>query len=339
MDDEVTGLVAAGDLDGLLRRVVDLCAAADWDALQRLATAARAQGTPTQGRPLWPAAAHAEYRLALEADARHAAAAVQAGPLPATGEAAGRFVLGPLTEVAASTHTWAELAPHLAPGPLRALVAYERVLRGEDLRADRSIDTSVFDLPLRVEAWEGDYPLATYEAWRAIFPTPALHELRPVRALEDSGRPAADLTATEALGELTRPWTTESNGTGEAVAVEGDHLDAIGALGVHTARVARVTPAAALELLAWTAASGGAHGRRRGMATGRFHAWWVVASLSGLADDWPAEPAAVRDAAEALEWFAWDTEGPPAGWSFRVAVVDPAAGLAWAAMANDRRLD
>ena len=37
--------------------------------------------------------------------------------------------------------------------------------------------------------------------------------------------------------------------------------------------------------MAWTAASGGAHGRRRGMAAGRFSAWWTAAALTGLLDD------------------------------------------------------
>lgn len=328
-DGPTAELVARGDLDGLLRRLDDLCAAAAWDELVELRDLARQ--AHEQGRQLFAAVAHAEYRLALESPAPYAARAVDEGDR--------RVALGPLHEVAASTHTWADLAPHLRPGPVRALVAYERVLRGEDLRSDGSIDTSVFDLPLALQPWEGAYPVATYEAWRAIFPTPALHELFPVRALEDPGRPTADLTATEALVDLTRAWTEESNGHADAVAVEGDHLDAIATLGFESAQVARVRPADALELLAWTAASGGAHGRRRGMATGRFHAWWVVASLAGLAEDWPLEPEAVGDAASRLEWFAWDTVGPPAGWSFRIAVVDPQHGLAWAAMANDQRLE
>ncbi|MPY93902.1 MAG: hypothetical protein GEV08_12805 [Acidimicrobiia bacterium] len=330
MDEDLTRrLVDGGDLDGLLRRIDDLCTAGDWDGLWELRDLCHE--ATEQGPALWPGAANAEYRLALEGDAPHAARAVDEGD--------SRVALGPLAEVAASTHTWGELAPHLRPGPVRALVAYERALRGEDLRADRSIDTSVFDLPLRVEPWEGTYPLATYEARRAIFPTPALHELFPVRALEDPGRPTADLLATDALAELTRPWTTESNGRGDVVGVEGDHLDAIAALGLASARAGRITPDAALELLAWTAASGGAHGRRRGMAAGRFNAWWVVAAVSGLADDWPVEPDAVGDAAARLEWFAWDTDEPPAGWSFRIAVVDPLHSLAWAAMANDQRLE
>jgi hypothetical protein len=326
---DTAALVEAGDLDSLLRRIDELSGTGSWDELFRLRDLCR--GLPRQGKPLWPAAVNAEYRLALEGDGPAAARAVT--------ETDGRFALGPLTEVAASSHTWAQLAPHLPAGPLRALVAYERVLRGEDLSGDRTIDTSVFDLPLRLQPWEGTYPVATYEAWRGIFPTPAVHELHPVRVLPDPGRPTADLTATEALAELTRPWTTESNGRAEAAMVEGDHLDAIAALGVDAVRVARITPAAALELLAWTAASGGAHGRRRGMAAGRFNAWWVVASLTGLADDWPVDPDDVGDAVDTLEWFAWDLDQAPSGWSFRIAAVDPVAGVAWAAMADDQRTE
>ena len=46
------------------------------------------------------------------------------------------------------------------------------------------------------------------------------------------------------------------------------------------ARLAVLTPAEALAWLAWAGASGGAHGRRRGNAIGRFGAWWVLAALA-----------------------------------------------------------
>ena len=74
---------------------------------------------------------------------------------------------------------------------------------------------------------------------------------------------------------------TESNGRADAVAVQGDVFDAIAALGVPGARAEpdlRRRPRSAV--LAWTAASGGAHGRRRGMAAGRFGAWWAAAALT-----------------------------------------------------------
>lgn len=323
-------LVDHADLDGLLRHVETLCDAGDWDELRRLRDRCRA-ATDT-GRQLWPVASHAEYRLALQADPANAGSIVTDGT--------GRFSIGPLSEVVASSHTWDELAPHLEPGPIRALVAYERVLRGEDLRADRSIDTSVYDLPLVLQDWEPAYPLATYESWRGIFAPPSNQPpLRPVVLPIDEARDVGDPLTIDALNELTRPWTTESNGRADAAAVAGDALDAIAALGVPQARISPLTGQQALEIMAWTAASGGAHGRRRGMAAGRFNAWWTLASLAGLADDWPLPPADVGDALRDLGFFAWDTAEPEMGWSFRLAVVDPERGLAWAAMANDSKLD
>ena len=89
----------------------------------------------------------------------------------------------------------------------------------------------------------------------------------------------------------------------------------------------------AASLLAWSAASGGAHGRRRGMATGRFEAWWALAVLTGVDDDWPTDPG---PAAEALTWLLWEPDEPTIGWSCRLAVEDPVDGLAWALDATDR---
>ena len=212
------------------------------------------------------------------------------------------------------------------------------MLRGEDLDGARDVDRSLFDLPLHLERWEPTYPVATYEAWRGIFPTPPVVALEPISLPEDPAPSVADLASTEALVELTRPWVTESNGRSDAVAVRGEAFDAIAALGVPGARAARIRPSAAFELMAWAAASGGAHGRRRGMAAGRFNAWWTAAALCALTDDWPLDASELGEAADELAWFTWDTDEPPTGWRFRIAVVDPADGMAWAAMADDERL-
>ena len=48
-----------------------------------------------------------------------------------------------------------------------------------------------------------------------------------------------------------------------------------------------MTLAEALAWLAWAGASGGAHGRRRGAALGRFGALWVLAAVLDLTDEWP----------------------------------------------------
>jgi len=326
-------LVELGDLDELTRHIGRLCSARDWDALVDLRD--RCHRALERGKQLWPAAAHAEYRLALEAPAQWAGAVLVPG--------AGRFAPGPLTEVAASTHTWAELAPCVPRGPLAALTAHERVLRGEDLVGDDRIDTQVLELPLVLQAWEPAYPLATYEAERAEFPDVPAGELEAVEATTGAER-IDDPEACRALVELVTAWTTESEGRAEAVAVAGDALGALGALQEQSAlrdrvRLGVVPAGHALALMAWAAASGGGHGRRRGMAPGRFSAWWAVVALAGRLDEWPLPVDAVGEAAADLRWYRWDTGAPDTGWALRLAVEDRDEGLAWALGATDTALD
>lgn len=319
--DRVVGL---GDVDELLREVDRRCAARDWDGLVRLRDRSRA--AVERGHQLWPAAAHAEYRLALEAPAPWAAGVLVEG--------AGRFALGPLAEVVASTHPWAELRPHLPPGPLATVCGHERVVRGEDLTGDDLLDPVVLDLPARLAPWEPAYRLAAYRADKADFPAPDLPALAPV-VLPAPGHPVDDRLACDALVELARAWTAESDGRAEAVCVDGGAAAAVARLGPPAARMAEVTPADAMAAMAWTAASGGAHGRRRGMAAGRFGAWWAAAALCGMVEDWPLEPGALGEAVGELRWWVWDADEPATGWALRLAVEDQADGLAWAVAATD----
>lgn len=317
-------LVELGDLDELTRHIDRLCAVREWDALVDLRD--RCRRALERGKQLWPAAAHVEYRLALEAPAPWAGAMLVPG--------AGRFALGPLTEVAASTHTWEELGPCIPAGPLAAITAHERVLRGDDLSGDDRIDSRVLELPLVLQPWEPSYPLATYEAEKANFSDVAAPALGAVEATAPAPR-VDDPEACRALVELVTTWTTESEGQAEAVAVTGDARGALGALGRDRARLESVSAHHAVAAMAWAAASGGAHGRRRGMAPGRFAAWWTVGALAGLLDAWPLAPAAVGDAAASLRWYRWDAGAPDTGWSLRLAVEDPDEGLAWALSATD----
>src|SRR5947209_9779861 len=195
----VADLVDLGDLDELLRRVDDLCDAGDWAGLLDLRDRCRAAFE--RGRQLWPAASHAEYRLALQAPGRWAAQVIVPG--------AGRFALGPLSEVVASTHSWDELAAHLGATPEAALVAQGRVLRGEDLRGDARVDTAVVELPLALEPWEPDYPRATYKPYTAEFA-----DVAPPPTWETVDVMAADRDGTvdegaRALLDLVTPWTTQ----------------------------------------------------------------------------------------------------------------------------------
>jgi hypothetical protein len=222
----------------------------------------------------------------------------------------------------------------LPSGPLFTITGHERVVRGDDLSAVTELDPRVLELPATLQSWEPAYPLAEYEAHAARFPPPSLPEREPheIRATPSE---ADDPDTVRALLELPRVWTSESNGRAEAVAVSGDAFVAIAALGPRRVRVAPLAPDEALALMAWTGASGGAHGRRRGMAAGRFGAWWALTALVGLLDDWPVPPDELGAAAAELRWFCWDAWEPDTGWRFHLAVDDPAEGLAWAVAATD----
>lgn len=320
-------LVDDGDLDGLLRAVDDLVDTEAWDDLVRLRDRCRA--AVERGHQLWPAASFAEYRLALQAPGEWAGAMLVEG--------AGRFALGPLPEVAASTHSWSELVPHAAVGAPAAIAAHERVVRGEDLTGHLGGLPEVLDLPAVLQPWEPAYALATYEPDKVHLPSPPPPEPLPLRVPAAAER-LDDPVVSTALADLARAWSTQSDGRVEAVAVRGDGLGAVAALGVPRLRAVELSPAEALAWMAWTAASGGAHGRRRGAAAGRFGAWWALACLAGLDDDWPVPPDDLGAAAAELRWWWWDAAEPPTGWALHLAVEDPEEGLAWAVTAVDAAL-
>lgn len=321
-------LVELGDLDELARHADRLATGGWWDDLYELRDLCRK--ALDRGRQLWPIAARAEYRLALDGPGEWAAKVLVPG--------AGRFTPGPLPEVAAVNHSWNEVAPHVelhAPEP--AVFAHERVLHDEDLRADERIAGHVLEIPLKLQPWEPTYPLAQYEPDRAEFPIEPDEGLARVR-LPTAGQAVDDADTVRALRDLAGAWTAESNGRSEAVAVRGTAFSAIAALGVTTCRAVEVPPARALARMAWTGASGGANGRRRGMAYGRFAAWWAAAALTAMLDEWPADPVELGDAIGELRWFAWDPGGPEIGWTCRIAVEDAADNLGWAFSATDARL-
>jgi hypothetical protein len=320
--------VSSAELDELVRDVDRLCAQREWDALVALRDRCRA-AAELRGKQLWPAASLAEYRLALEAPARWAGGVLVEG--------AGQFALGPLTEVAASTHSWDELAPHVAPGPLRRVVAEERVLRGDNLTG-ADVEAAV---PLVLQPWETSYALATYRPDKADFPTPALPRPSPAGPLPAPAPEATpDADEPRALAALAETWVRASNGRASAVGVRGDAPVAVATLLGSSAasamplRLAELSPGDAVALMAWVAASGGAYGRRRGGAAGRFDAWWAAGAVAGLDGGWRSADE-LGDAVHELRWYLWDVGEPDTGWWFRLAVEDPDEGLAWAVSAAD----
>jgi hypothetical protein len=245
----------------------------------------------------------------------------------------GRFAHGPLTEVAASSHSWAELAPHIQVPQAAAYVAQERVLRGEDLTGDERAHPDVMELPLRLQPWEPTYSLATFrpsyaevsEPWE---PAEPLAPIEPRTAAEVS-----DPEVTDVLVDLVQPWVHESNGAARAIVVEGEAITAASALTYGPLRVGRLDAAEAVQRMAWAAASGGAHGRRRGAALGRFLAWFAGSVLTGR--PWPVDPDDLGAALRRLDWYRWDEGDVEEGWVLRLAVEDRDRGRAAAVAATD----
>lgn len=334
--DELDTLVHRGDLDGLVRLVNVLCAGRRWAELLTLRDRCRA--AVTTGRQLWPAATLAEYRLALWAPAEWAATVLD--------DDSGRFTIGPLTEVAAQHHSYAELAALAATidAPHRlGLVAHERALRGE---AIPETATNTLGIPFERQAWEPEYCLATYSDEGIEAPPPALPDSTEFRHLtiherSDTSDSTADVTADVtvddpdvelAVRQLFDVWTAGSTGHAEVVCVEGDAAHAVGALGPRQVSLAGITTAEAAAWLAWAGASGAAHGRRRGAAAGRFGAWSVLAALTDTDLD---DPVALADEIASLRWCWWSVGEPAIGWRVQLAAESAESGYAWAISAHD----
>ncbi len=190
----------------------------------------------------------------------------------------------------------------------------------------------------QLQSWEPAYALATYTDAGAEFPMPGTSPdvavgLDRDRRPHDAERLDDDVDL--AVRQLVEPWLVSSNGHLDVACVEGDVGSAIGALGVRRARIARLDAAEALAWIAWAGASGGAHGRRRGAAAGRFGAWWLLATIGDLVEQWPVRPDELGALAAELAWYRWDAHEPTVGWSLQIAVADEANGTAWAINARD----
>ena len=318
-------LISAAEPNPLLRQVDSYCANRDWIGLVDLAS--RCREATERGKQLWPIAEHIEYRLALEAPAEFA------GPI--IGPEAGRFALGPLSEVAASTHTFQELAPYLTSDQVRGTVAAERVIRGEDLSANPDACMEVLELPPKLTDWEPTYPVATYRSDKAEFPAPEVSKEAVRESLEELpiGLETPDeVGLTRALWDLTETWVSGSNGAATAE-FAGSVEEAIRSLPGPKINKRKILPRDSFALMAWAGASGGSHGRRRGAAFGRFAAWWLGVVATGL--EWPADGQELGARIEQIEWFTWQPE-VESGWHLQLALGDSAGNWGAAISAVDR---
>lgn len=321
MADHLDELVHRADLDGLVRHVDDTCSARDWEHLLRIRNSARS--AVETGRQLWPIATLANYRLALWAPADLAVRALD--------DTARTFMPGPVSEILAVHHTWTDLEPFLAPSHDRSLFAHERSLRGDDIDP---AEPSLIDIPVALQDWEPRYAPASYDDDGVVTDAPLLP--RPTEHLRSAaGEQVDDPETTMAFRTLLDPWTSQSNGSARCVTAEGGVHEALHALGVDECSAGRLDARTGLEVLAWAGASGGAHGRRRGLASGRSHAWWFLSVFTGLDEDWPCDPDELGGVISGLEWWQWSAP-ENGGWNVNLVIVDNAEGLACALHAHDR---
>lgn len=322
---DVEELVRRGDPSELLLEVDRRCEQRDWDGLLILRD--RCEQAIEHGRQLWSISQFVEYRLALEAPGPYAAGVCRTG--------AGRFALGPLTEVAGSTHAWDELADHLAEPWVAATLAQERVLRGEDLRRDPRAHPGELGLPMSLLPWEPDYPLPVYRSHDLVESGPAaIDPSRFEQVRGEDAPPAERPDLRRALLEVAATWAEGSNGSCMVAAVLGDAAAAAHAVLADEVGLAPIEVGEAVSRLAWAAASGGAYGRRRGMAAGRSTALWVLHAATGV----PAHEGAQALEPEfgRLRWFEMASPDA-AGWRLRL-VVEHDDGWSAAVDAWDTRL-
>jgi hypothetical protein len=319
--------IATGDLDGLTDLIDRWCHIDAWPLVVELRDGCRL--ALQRGKQLWPAAAYAEYRMALDGPPDIAVSVL--------GSPAERFTLGPFAEVIASTHTYSALRTFIKDSPESGILAHECAIRGYDFAEDGVAFADVLSMPLRIQSWEPQYPVATYEPSKATFDLPVCGAIiETVKATPAA--PVEDAGSTRALRELAATWLSESNGRVDVVAIDGDAKSAVATLGCTTHRRQRITLAEAMAHMAWTAASGGAQGRRRGMAAGRQAAWWVLHHLCGFESNDPSIPNELGEIGNELQWYLWDDGAPATGWTLRLAIEDPEEEMSWAFMAVDARM-
>ena len=216
--------------------------------------------------------------------------------------------MGPLTEVIAQSHTWNEVEKYITDPPMRGFVAYERAIRGDTVENDASLQ-------------------AILEILTAV----PFNKVKCNTAAQQDDDPDIE----QAVRGVVEAWTSQSNGRVSLAAVSGGIASALGALGLNEAYVSPLEPTQVMSLVAWAGASGGAHGRRRGMAQGRFSAWWLATAFADALDEWPLRPNTLLAEMEELQWFTWREEDPLHGWQLQLAVEDPFNDMSWAFSARD----
>jgi hypothetical protein len=329
------------DDDGEARRIASLMQEIDACALDENWTGVaevrdRCVAAVQRGHQWWPAAAWAEYHMAMSGPAEVAASVL--------GSHLERFTAGPFAEIAACNHAWVSISPFLDDSPIARLFADECVARGDDLRADdsteRGVVESLFGLPLVLASWEPRSPDLYYGLDGVHDDPPVLPEPLLLSALGPSVDTASDMqwinddTTLGALRNIVEPWSTAGRSC-KAMAADSAPRTVIAKLhpGAPSGLV-ELDSSTALQWMRWIGASGGPSGRRRGSAAARSQIWWLLASVLDVEPDPELNvnlAAEIHEGLQDLQWFRWspDVRRPATGWDIHVAIFSPHESITW----------
>lgn len=338
--DSVGEMINAGDQTKVMQEIDRLSDADDWYGLLELSSRCRIASTE-RGKPLWGCAAHAEYRIALDASPQVAALVMDTE--------LGPFALGPVPEVVASAHDFEEMLVHIPTRitPQWEMFVYECVARGDDVVAG-GLDVDVaarleadHEVPLVLSSWEPEYSAPKFRKDKVEVNRPALLSLRELSTskIETGGNETgedetiSDPDSTSALYALVASWCSQSNGVARVVATESLQ-SAVHYVDPSAKDVVAVDAAAAVSAMVWAGADGGAHGKRNGLARGRALMRNALASLGDA--DLRDEEAFGRTLKE-FSWFSWDVPRTGQGWSLALAAQDNVDQVAFAVFATDHR--
>lgn len=326
MADALDELIHRGDLDGLVRHVDNTVAVSDWEHLVTIRNDSRA--ALNTGRQLWPIATLANFRLALWAPAHFAVRALD--------DTARTFMPGPVAEILAVHHSWDELEQLVEPGHDRGIFAYERALRGDSID---SLEPRILDIPISPQHWEPNYLYASYNDDGVVETFPTLHNHQHTISIDGiATTPIEDFDTNDAFRRMMDSWTAQSNGSAQLAIVEGSPSEALGGLGFANiqSELAAVSCQEAWQALTWAGSTGGAHGKRRGVATARSDLWWLFAQIAGIAHEWPLDTDECGEIALGCEYFVFRNEKTPTdGWGLNLIIFDPQEGLCVALSAHD----
>ena len=325
-DDDLAELVEIGDLDELLR--------ADRSAVRRACSGRSSSSSATgAGRRSNAASSCGRPRTTWSTASRSRPPGEFAARMLT--DVAGLFGLGPLAEVAAAGHEWADLAPFVPRDPdggdVRARTGAAG--RGPDRRR-----RSVVPIRSRCRACSatGNRRTRSPSTGPTTRRSRRRRRCRAVTAIEadPAAEPIVHSGVARTLRDLVHPWTADGDAT--TAAVRGDVRGAIGALDGPEVRLVEVDLADAIAWSGWAGASGGAPrptarcgggpARRLDGAVGARRARRGLAAGSGR------PRAAVRTSPLVPVGRGRDR---PDGLGTAVAVEDPDRGLAFALRAHD----